>query len=303
MRLRVIRAARMSDAMATIRADLGDDAVILSTRRVPEGVEVTAALEPDDEPVVIAPATPSPPPPAAPPPALRRHNLPPALATRLGTGPLAEALGRLLSFTPLPSAAEAPLLLCGPSGAGKTLTVAKLATRLVLAGTPPLLVTADGKRAGAAEQLAALARVLDLPVAVAPGPAALGKALMRRAPGQPALVDLPGCDPFDASAIRALATLREAAQGRLLLVLPAGLDSDETAETARAWTLLGARHLLPTRLDVARRWGGVLAAAATGLALTEAGTGPDVATGLTPLTPDWLAARLEAPASIQDTAA
>ena len=58
--------------------------------------------------------------------------------------------------------------------------------------------------------------------------------------------------------------------------------------------MLGARHLLPTRLDAARRLGGVVSAAAeAGLALTEAGTGPGVADGLTPLSPEWLARRLE----------
>ena len=43
MRLRTIRAARMSDAMAILRTELGEDAVILGTRRVSGGVEVTAA--------------------------------------------------------------------------------------------------------------------------------------------------------------------------------------------------------------------------------------------------------------------
>ena len=45
--------------------------------------------------------------------------------------------------------------------------------------------------------------------------------------------------------------------------------------------------------DAARRLGGVVAAAAAGLPLTEAGTGPGVADGLTPLSPEWLARRLE----------
>jgi flagellar biosynthesis protein FlhF len=85
----------------------------------------------------------------------------------------------------------------------------------------------------------------------------------------------------------------EAARGAPVLVLPAGLDAEESAETARAFHLLGCRHLLPTRLDAARRLGGVLAAAAADLALTEAGIGQEVADGLAPITPAWLAQRLE----------
>ena len=275
----------MPEAMAAIRAELGEEAVILSTRRVAGGMEVTAALDPrDDAPPPLAPPVGS----GAPSP-LARHNLPAALAHRLGGG---AGLGRHLAFAPLPL--DAPLLLAGPPGAGKTLTAAKLAARLVLSGAPPLLVTADGRRAGAAEQLAALARVLNLELSVAAAPAALAAALARRRPGQAVLVDMPACDPFDAAAARALAALRDATHGRPVLVLAAGLDAEEAAETARAFHLLGARHLLPTRIDAARRLGGVLAAAAAGLALTEAGTGPDVATGLTPITPEWLAARLAA---------
>lgn len=287
MRLRTVRAPHMSEAMATLRAELGAEAVILATRRIAGGVEVTAAQDAEDEPLLIAPAPRTVPLPAA----LQRHNLPAALATRLAGAPLAVALAREFRFEPLPLA-EAPLLLAGPPGVGKTLSCAKLATRLVLAGRPPLLVSADGRRAGAAEQLAAFARVLDLPLAVAATPPALGKALRQRAPGQAALVDMPACDPFDADSARRHAALADAACGTAVLVLPAGLDAEEAAETARAFVLLGCRHLLPTRLDAARRLGGVLAAAATGLALTEAGTGPDPGAGLTPLTPDWLAERI-----------
>lgn len=295
--LRLFRAARMPEAMAAVRAALGEDAVILETRRVGTGVEVTAArgalpapaLPPDwfaeaPEPLLI-------PPPAAG-PELGHQGLPAALAARLAGGTLAERLGATLGFAPLPDAAARPLLLAGPPGAGKTLTCAKLAARLVLAGQAPLVVTTDGARAGAAEQLAAFTRVLGLTLAVAPAAATLAKALARRPPGQPVLIDSAGCDPFDDAAVAALRALLQAAEAVPVLVLPAGLDAAEAAELAAGFAALGARHLLPTRLDLSRRLGGVLAAAAAGLALTEAGTGPGVADGLTPIGPAWLAARM-----------
>ncbi|OYW08554.1 MAG: hypothetical protein B7Z53_04520, partial [Rhodospirillales bacterium 12-71-4] len=141
MKLRVIRAARMADAMAQLRAELGEEAVLLSTRRIPGGVEVTAAQEQDDEPLMIAPdAARSH---RAIPPDLARHNVPAALALRLAEGRLPAALEAVLGFAKLPLG-PAPLLLAGPPGAGKTLTTAKLATRLVMAGARPLLVSADG---------------------------------------------------------------------------------------------------------------------------------------------------------------
>ena len=49
MRLKVYRAAGMTEAMARVRAELGEDALILGTRRVRDGVEVTAALEPAED--------------------------------------------------------------------------------------------------------------------------------------------------------------------------------------------------------------------------------------------------------------
>jgi len=277
--------------MAECRLALGPDALILSTRRTASGVEVTAALEPAEEP-------PPPPPPAAPAASdpLARHNLPSALRARMGTGGVG-ALAAALRFAALPDAAARPLALVGPPGAGKTLTCAKIATRLVLRGAMPLVVTADSQRAGAMEQIAAFTRVLGAPLAMAGTGAQLAQALARRGRGQPMLLDTAGCDPFDPAQAEQLLALLRVTEAAPLLILPAGLDPEEAAETARAFAALGARHLLPTRLDGARRLGGVLSAAFAGpLALTEAGTGPGAADGLTPLTPDWLSARLIGPA-------
>ena len=45
MRIRVIRAATMAEAMRRLTAELGPDAVLLSSRRVNGGFEATAALD------------------------------------------------------------------------------------------------------------------------------------------------------------------------------------------------------------------------------------------------------------------
>ncbi len=289
MQLRIFHGRTSSHALAAARAALGDDAVILDTRRVGGAVEVTAALD-VAEPLLIPPegmggALDIP-------PALARHNLPAPLALRLGHGRLAPALAAQLGFGPLPL--DRPVLLVGPPGVGKTLTCAKLAARATMAGQTPLVVTADGARAGAVEQLAAFTRLLRLTLAVAAQPEVLAKSLQRREPGQPAFLDGFGCDPFDAGQAERLHRLIEAADATPVLVLPGGLDAEESAELARAFHLLGARHMIATRLDTARRLGGILAAAAVGLTLTEAGIGPQVARGLQPLSAEWLAARLAA---------
>jgi flagellar biosynthesis protein FlhF len=359
MRLKLFHAPDMAEAMAMVRATLGADALILSTRQVPGGVQITAALEQDDTPPPLdapsrpAPAVAAPPPeplvpelhvpvgahaaadqprpdrrpfaaqafplalpsaapalaawapprPAWPPgPAaanssggsrqqmLRYHRVPAPLHPMLLHGDLAAALAAAVSFAPLPY--DRPLLLAGPPGAGKTLTIARLATRLVLAGLRPLVITADGQRAGATEQLAAFTRLLGIDLIVADTPPLLIRAMQRRGPGAPALIDCFGIDPLEQAAGAAITDLAEAAAACLIGVLPAGIDPEEAADLGAALHGLGATHLIATRLDLARRLGSVLAAAAAGLRLAEAGIGPGAADGLIPATPALLAERL-----------
>lgn len=295
----------MTAAMAQVRSNLGPDALILSTRRVGDGVEVTAAL--DDTPDLPPPAAVFRPNPARD-AALQWHGVPERLIAALPTGPLPQSLASTLRFGALPIGEGARLLVAGPPGAGKTLTIAKLATRLVLAGKQPLVVTADGQRAGAPEQLAAYTRLLGLTLVVADTPLPLSRAMARREADAPVLIDTPGLDPFDPAARDELLGLSAIAGAVTVMVLPAGLDVAEAHELAEAFAEAGATLVVPTRLDLSRRLGGVLAAAFTGLTLTEAGVGPGAADGLRPLTPDYLAGRLtipsgaRLPASLQDDA-
>jgi flagellar biosynthesis protein FlhF len=288
MRLKLYRAANMADAMARVRAELGADALILGSRQVADGIEVTAALE-SPEPVVAKPL-----PDQARVAALAFHAVPTDLFPALDTGMLDMALAKALPFATLPLApSDRPLLLTGPPGAGKTLTAARLATRLVMGGTSPMVLTADGRRAGATEQLAAFTRLLGISLTVASHPVTLGRALTRRADGAPVLIDAFGCDPFDPAQVEELRALATTAGATVALVLPAGLDPAESADLAVAYAEAGASLLIVTRLDLARRLGGIMAAStAARLPLTEAGIGPGAADGLVPLTPAVLAERL-----------
>jgi flagellar biosynthesis protein FlhF len=289
MRLKIFRAESVSQAMAQVRKDLGPDALILSTRRTQTGIELTAALEQvEHEPL---PMTRQAPPENA---TLAWHGIPAPLAQRLASGPLAHSLASILRFGTLPVGGTAPpILFTGPPGAGKTLTTARLATRLVLAGITPLVITADGRRAGAAEELAAYTRLLGVSLVVASHPATLARALQHRPPGSPVLIDTTGINPFDHAATEASQALAASAGATQVLVLPAGQDPLEAAEQAAAFAAAGARHLIPTRLDIARRLGSVVTAAvAGGLILSEAGTGPGATDGLTALSAEALARRL-----------
>jgi flagellar biosynthesis protein FlhF len=286
MRLKVYHAPNTGAAMAMVRAELGPDALILASRSVEDGIEITAATE-------CNPSAPEPTPDQARHAALRWHGLPSPLAERLANGDLISAVERELRFARLPiSAGAAPLLLVGPPGAGKTLTTARLATRFVLSRQPAHVITADGRRAGAAEQLAAYTRLLSLTLIVADTPPSLARALGRRPEGAPVLIDTPGLNPADPADRDFLRECQAATGGTIALVLPTGLDPADAHDIAHGFKHLGATLLIATRLDQSRRLGGILAAAETGLALTEAGIGPGAADGLRVLTPEFLAERL-----------
>ena len=77
-----------------------------------------------------------------------------------------------------------------------------------------------------------------------------------------------------------------------VLVLPATVDPGEAQEFAAAAVRIGATKLLLTRLDMARRLGGPLAAASAGLALAGASVTPHFAYGLKSLDANALAAHL-----------
>ena len=120
MRLKLYRGARMADAMAAVRAELGPEAFILSSRKIAGGFEVTAALpraaaEPRPDPTTDAD-------PLDRGQALRIHGVPATLIRPLLDGVLAETLARMISFAALPiHPTGRPVAFIGPAGAGKTL--------------------------------------------------------------------------------------------------------------------------------------------------------------------------------------
>jgi flagellar biosynthesis protein FlhF len=104
------------------------------------------------------------------------------------------------------------------------------------------------------------------------------------------VIDTHGMNPFSPEDMRDLARFVAAGNIEPILVLPAGLDADECGEMGRVYATVGVRHILPTRLDIARRLGGLLGAAHHGgLVFSDAGNTPKVADGLIQLTPQRLA--------------
>jgi flagellar biosynthesis protein FlhF len=313
MRLKNFSAPTMAKAMALVRAELGEDAVIVSNhvRSDGQGVEVIAAIEPrsevevaslpDEEAALCADEL------DVLQDVLDYHRAPARLIEKLYSAArvletgnpltaLAGALDAGFGFAPLPTTqSPRPIMLVGPPGAGKTATLAKLAARAIMSGQPAALITTDTVHTGAAEQFASYAGLLRMKSWTASDAPSL-RAALDAANGAPLkLVDTTGANPFDAGDLARLADFAGASDAEPVLVLPAGMDPSEAAETAEAFLPIGIKRLVTTRIDTARRLGGLLAAGeAANLQLSEAGTGPQIADGLRPLNPLALARVLAA---------
>jgi len=150
--------------------------------------------------------------------------------------------------------------LVGPTGVGKTTTVAKLAANFKLAhGLKAGLVTVDTYRIAAVEQLRTYAEIIDLPLAVANSPAEMTQAIDQLGDVDLVLIDTAGRSPRDEVKIRELADFLQAAQpDEVHLVLSAVAGERSLRAAVDRFAVVRADRLILTKLDEADGLGGVL---------------------------------------------
>jgi flagellar biosynthesis protein FlhF len=354
MKIKRYTAPSMRAALALVRAEQGPDAVILSSRRSEEGIEVIAAVDYDEAlfadakrqriaaiivpPDMTAPAAPkvpaapkmasAPMAPAAPTPGaapkapivsaaglgamqrelqdLRRlletglagmtwsdkrlrEPLQARVLEELSALDIAPDIAMALaSMTPrrtnLDNPSHIPLALLvkylpvsndmtcisggitavvGPTGAGKTTTIAKLAARwCMLHGSQDLaLVSTDGYRIGAREQLMTYARIFGAPMYAADTGQELGRVLQRLVSKKLILIDTAGMGPRDVRLTEQLAALKlGAARARVLLALPAQGEGHALEEIVRAFAGVTPAACVLTKVDEAASLGGAISA-------------------------------------------
>ena len=362
MKIKRYTAVSMRAALAQVRAEQGPDAVILSSRRGEDGIEVIAAVDYDEalfadanrqrpapiiatsqafapQPVPVAApvapvaskatrtATPAPAPAAA--PAMAQRAPQRSAAPDMGYGAMQRELQdlrrvvetglagmtwsdkrlreplqarvleelsamdiapdvamALAALTPrrtsLENPSHIPLALLakhlpivndptcvtggitavvGPTGAGKTTTIAKLAARWCMQhGSEDLaLVSTDGYRIGAREQLMTYARILGAPMHAANGAQELLRVLERLKSKKLILIDTAGMGPRDERLTEQLSALKYGASGaRVLLALPAQAEGQALDEIVCAFVRVKPAACILTKVDEAASLGAAI---------------------------------------------
>ncbi len=277
MKIKTYMCRSMDEAMRTIRAELGPEAVIISSLNEGNKIRVTAACENIPAPLENSE------------PEIHKytaletkntlchiltyHGVPASvsesliaetcqLAPTLLERGVVSVLKQLLTFAPLkfspPPSKPQQVMLAGPVGVGKTVTLAKIATEYRLKDQQVEIISADYLKAGATEQIQAYAQALDVPLTLVQTPTQLEKKLTEGKSGVTYLIDTPGSNPLDQREITHLTDFILTAKQAPYLVLAAGGDPYEMQDTAAAFKDVGSTRFIMTRFDAAKRFGGLL---------------------------------------------
>lgn len=173
-------------------------------------------------------------------------------------------LGQLAHLLPIvatdPLRTPGVVALVGPTGAGKTTTVAKLAARYAAEHSPRdvALITTDLHRPGGREQLHAYGRQFGLSVFEAGSEEALHAALHRLRDYPLVLVDTAGHGARDRAMVGQLNWLRHAGKVRTMLVMPANAHNADLDEVVRRFGFIAPEAAILTKLDETGRLGAAL---------------------------------------------
>lgn len=308
MRLKIYTGRTIKGAMEKVREDLGDDAIIINVdENAPGGVRVSAAYEdpilPPDILEEEAEAPSGPAPVAAHysqealSKSLRFHGIPTALQAKIAAAAeadealeldhgLAAGLEGLLGFSGLARDPARPIMLVGPPGGGKTLTIAKMAAQAALMGKRVKVYSTDLVRSAGVAQLEMLCEKMDIMVSTADSPQELRYLVRQENDAEISLIDTTGVNAYSLEDAERMAHFSAQSGAEPIFVLPAGLDALEAAEQAHVFGSLGVKRMVVTRLDGARRFSGVITALYKGrMSLAGMSSSPYLADGLIEGTP------------------
>ena len=283
MRIKKFIAKNMSEAIEMVRQSLGSDAIILSNQTINGQVELTAGLdenidfafsEKDEiEPLntkIIFDET-----------FLREnlnyHNLVDFVQSKiLATARqvahdsdtqdrndiLSQTFDEIYNFCPVLNLENQVKMFMGTPGSGKSTAIAKVATQAKIKGIRTLIISVDNVRAGANKQLESFANILELNFLFIKDPRSLFETIKREQDDYKLiLIDTPGVNPFLPEEVNKVESFSESIKCDKILILDAGRNAFEAVEVAEIFVNLGAKYLIPTRMDLTRRLGTILSVA------------------------------------------
>ena len=193
---------------------------------------------------------------------------------------LAELLGS--NQSPLDLNPPARILICGLNGAGKTTTSAKLANRLKREGRRPLLIACDLYRPAAIDQLATLAKQIDVPCFTPQAGESDVVKVAREAlawaenqNGTVLIFDTAGRQEIDEKLVAELKRLHDFIQPKETLLVADSATGQQAVSVAKHFDeAVGITGIILTKLDGDARGGAALSMrAVTGKPIKYAGEG------------------------------
>ncbi|MFT7144225.1 MAG: flagellar biosynthesis protein FlhF [Alphaproteobacteria bacterium] len=331
MHLQRFTAKTMSDAMAMITAELGEDAVMLANRRIegPNGedlLEVTAAVDmpkeadagrieearprkvfekiPDNFPEIGRDASDLQ-------KLLDKHGILPNISKKIDNavialsdagfddlGTLDLILAKMIPFeAPAKTLAKGKThIFIGPTGAGKSTTICKLAAAKKIDRHSIALTTMDNQKMGGFEQMAIFAHALSEEALLIRGEEDWHNAKDALANKDYLFIDTPGINAFNSEQVNHLKKRIEAlniTNKAVHLVLPATLNPLEMAAIPAAMAPLHPESILFTKFDETTYLGGLTNVAITsGLKVCFVTDGTNVPDDIVELDASMLAEKL-----------
>ncbi len=184
------------------------------------------------------------------------------------------------------------IALVGPTGVGKTTTIAKLAAAYKLRhGKSVALITSDTYRIAAVDQLRTYAGIIGLPLKVVMTPEEMGAAVASMRGYDVVLIDTAGRSQFNADRIAELRQFVDAASPtEVHLVLSSAASEPVLMRTAESFATLRPDRVILTKLDEAVNFGVIVnVTRRLGTALSFITTGQEVPDDIERGQPDRLA--------------
>lgn len=150
------------------------------------------------------------------------------------------------------------IMLIGPTGVGKTTTVAKLASKAIKEGRKVALIGVDTFKVGAAEQIRIYSKMIGIPLDIISNVHDLKKSVRKYHDRDVLLIDTTGQNPRDDEYIRNLKEIyRTGLPIETQLLLSTSSDCDFMMDTYRHYGTLPIDYIAFTKTDEAVRLGAI----------------------------------------------